>query len=159
MKKIILVGPTCSGKTHLRERLERRGFKFNINYTSREKRPGEIDGVHYNFLSKNELTKRIVKGKLYEWTTYNDNLYGTGLNEWKTLDGFILETEGIKNISPEDRKECFIIYVCPPTNVRVKRMKEDRDWDPETIQKRLETDNEKFKDFTDYDMLLRDPYF
>ena len=160
-KRIILVGPTASGKTFLRNKFEKRGFKCDVSYTTRKPRPGEEYGVHYNFISEDEFTLRISQGAFYEHVEYNGNRYGTGLYEWNNLPLFIMETDGIAHIKPEDRGSCFIIYINPPVEVRIKRMREDEDrqWDEETIRKRIETDEKKFGNFTDYDMLINQPEF
>lgn len=158
-KRIILVGPTASGKTFLRKKFEDRGFKCDISYTSRESREGEINGVHYHFISKKAFEEAITTGEFYEWVEYNGNYYGTGIEEWEELPLFIMETEGIKHIKPEDRESCLIIYLNPPPQYRIKRMKEERGWDNEEITKRLETDREKFRNFRDYDIIIINPYF
>lgn len=152
-KRIILVGPTCSGKTFLREKLEKKGFHFDISYTSRPKRPDEEYGVHYNFISESEFTLRISQGAFYEHVQYNGFRYGTGMYEWNNSDGFIMETDGIKHISSEDRKNSFIIYLNPVYLVRADRMLK-RGWSNKDIEDRLKTDKEKFKDFSDYDMIV-----
>jgi len=158
MNKIVICGSTASGKTYLRKKLEEKGFKFNISYTSKEKRPEEIDGVHYHFVSKNYFKKGIEEGWFYEYAEYNGNYYGTGLEEWKTLSCFIMETEGIKHIKPKDRKKCFIIYLNLDRVLRETRMLK-RGWNLETIKKRIKTDEEKFKNFTDYDIIITNPEF
>lgn len=157
--KIILVGPTCSGKTFLRNKLENRGFKCDVSYTTREPRPEEINGIHYNFISKNEFESGIRNDSFYEWVKYNGNYYGTGLDEWDNLPLFIMETDGIKHIKKEDRKNCFIIFLNPNIEIRKKRMKEERNWSNEEIEKRIKTDELKFKDFKNYDIILKDPNF
>ena len=98
-------------------------------------------------------------GFFYEWVEYNGNYYGTGLREWNELPLFIMETDGIKHIKPEDRERCFVIYLDPPVDIRTDRMREERGWDHETIQNRLETDMRKFNMFNDYDMIITDPDF
>lgn len=158
-KRIILVGPTCSGKTFLRKRFEERGFECDVSYTSREPRPGEKDGIHYHFIGKKQFEILKDGGFFYEWVEYNGNYYGTGQKEWDELPLFIMETDGIKHIKPEDRKSCFIIYLDPPPAERFERMREEREWDDHTIEKRLVTDGKKFDGFKDYDLILRDPYF
>ena len=159
-KRIIIVGPTCSGKSFLRKRFENRGFVCDVSYTSREKRGGEIDGVHYHFISSDNFAEMIVENEyFYEWVEYNGNYYGTGLKEWNTLSLFIMETDGIKHIKPEDRKKCFIIYLDPPQFVRQSRMMKERKWSDETIVERIETDEKKFYNFSDYDMIITDPNF
>lgn len=158
-KRIILVGPTASGKTFLRKRFEDRGFTCDISYTSREPREGEINGVHYHFISKKQF--ELLQGGrfFYESVEYDGNYYGTGLYEWGKIPLFIMETDGIKHIKPADRKSCFIIYLNPATSMRYERMKRERGWDDETIKGRLIADEKKFDNFKDYDLIITDPYF
>lgn len=158
-KRIILVGPTAAGKTFLRNRFEKRGFVCDISYTSRPMREGEVDGVHYNFLGKRQFETLKNGGFFYEWVEYNGYYYGTGLKEWNELPLFIMETDGIKHITPEDRENCFVIYLNPREDIRHNRMKIERNWSTEEIAKRIKTDNKKFSSFTDYDMIIEDPYF
>jgi guanylate kinase len=160
-KRIILVGPTASGKTFLRKRFEERGFNCDVSYTSRSPRYelGELNGVHYHFLERDQFVDLVRKDFFYEWVEYNGNYYGTGLKEWNTLPLFIMETDGIKHIKPEDRKSCFIIYLHPPMFIRYERMEKERRWDKKTILERIKTDDEKFKDFSDYDLKITNPDF
>jgi guanylate kinase len=153
-KRIILCGPTASGKTFLRDKLEQRGFHFDVSYTSREPREGEINGVHYNFISKNEFEEKIKDNEFYEYVKYNENYYGTGLNEWNSSDCFIMETDGIKHIKLEDRKNSFVIYLNPEEAIRMNRMAKFRNWNISQINERIKIDREKFKDFHNYDLLI-----
>ena len=72
-KRIILVGPTASGKTFLRNRFEDKGFECDVSYTTRPMRPGEKDGVHYHFLEVKIFEEMIKEGGFYEWVEYNGN--------------------------------------------------------------------------------------
>ena len=47
MNKIILVGKAAAGKDHMRKILQGRGFDYGVSYTTRPRRPGEIDGEDY----------------------------------------------------------------------------------------------------------------
>jgi len=135
-------------------------LKCDVSYTSRKPREGEIDGVHYHFVSQDDFAEMIVENEyFYEWVEYNGNYYGTGMAEWNELPLFIMETDGIKHIRPEDRKDCFIIYVNPPDTARVGRMRLERKWDYPEIQKRIDTDKAKFDGFKDYDMEVTNPHF
>ncbi|MFW6311576.1 MAG: hypothetical protein ACOC1K_05010 [Nanoarchaeota archaeon] len=157
MPRIILVGPSASGKTHLRTILEYKGFHFNVSYTTREMRKDE-NQKSYNFISKEEFEKMINNNLFYEWGKYNGEYYGTGLKEWEEVKCFVMEPEGVSKISKEDRKRCFIIYIDPPHWVREERMAE-RGWNEDKINKRIQTDIDKFSDFTDYDLIIRDSNF
>ena len=57
MNKIILVGKAASGKDHMRKILQGRGFTYGVSYTTRPKRPNEIDGEDYYFISKMKILK------------------------------------------------------------------------------------------------------
>jgi guanylate kinase len=158
-KRIIICGPSASGKTYLRKRLEGKGFKCDISYTTRKPREGEKYGVDYNFISEDEFTLRISQGAFYENVQYNGNRYGTGLYEWNNMDCFIMETDGIKHIKPEDRKDCFIIYLDPPRFERVRRMVSERNWNNAKIEERIQADNSKFENFKDYDLKITNTDF
>lgn len=151
-KRIILVGPSAAGKTFIRDKFKERGYSIDVSYTSREKRPGEEDGIDYKFISKEEFEKRIEQNLFYEYVSYNGNYYGTGLKEWNTSDIFVMESEGVTKIHTEDRKNCIIFYVNTPLSIRLERMKE-RGWDSEKILQRLKTD-ENFVNFNDYDLQI-----
>ncbi len=158
-KRIIICGPTCSGKTVLRKRLEDKGFVFDVSYTTRQPRPGELNEIHYHFIDRETFNHGIDNGWFYEWVEYNGNYYGTGNAEWNELMCFIMETDGIKHISFEDRKNCFVIYLNPCEDVRIKRMISERGWSIDAISDRLETDRKKFKDFLDYDLEITNECF
>jgi len=150
-KRIILVGPSAAGKSFIKEKFISKGFKPEISYTSREPRDGEKDGVDYHFLTKFRFEERIHFNRFYEWVKYGDYYYGTGITQWEECEIFIMETDGVSKIKPEDRKDCLIIYVNTPFNTRLERMRK-RGWSDEKILDRVHVDHIKFKDFKDYDL-------
>jgi guanylate kinase len=152
-KRIILVGSTCSGKNFIREQFVKRGYTADVSYTSRVPRENEITGVDYHFISKESFEDRIFAGLFYEWVNYGDKYYGTGKYEWDNADIFIMETDGIKEIHKEDRKNCLVIFINTPLDTRIKRMKE-RGWDENKIAERIKIDTEKFTNFTDFDIQI-----
>ena len=127
MKRIILVGMTCAGKSFIRQKFAERGYTYDVSYTTRKPRVGETYGVDYNFISESEFTLRISQNAFFEFIKYGEEYYGTGLYEWKNSDIFIMETEGIKHIDLEDRKRSLIVFVDTPLKTRLKRMQE-RGW-------------------------------
>lgn len=77
---LVLAGPAGSGKTTLCERLvaEVPGFSRVVTTTTREPRPGEINGVHYHFLSPAEFDARVAEDAFLEWAwVHRKNRYGT----------------------------------------------------------------------------------
>ncbi len=80
---LIISGPAGSGKGTVVNELvnSHNNIALSVSATTRQPRPGEKDGVHYHFITKQEFENRISKGEILEYTTYCDNYYGTPLKE------------------------------------------------------------------------------
>jgi len=78
---LVLAGPTASGKSTLCERLvadASLGFARVVTTTTRAPRPGEVDGVHYHFLSPAAFEEKQRAGEFLEWAwVHGDRRYGT----------------------------------------------------------------------------------
>lgn len=78
MDILVLVGPSGSGKTTIAEELVKRtSFKKLPTCTTRAPRQGEVNGVHYFFLTEEQFKSKILSGEIVEWTVYAGNYYGT----------------------------------------------------------------------------------
>lgn len=117
---ILVVGPTGSGKNTLinaaREAIP--DLAFAVSATTRPMREGEVDGVHYHFLSREEFIQKVEAGAFLEWAEYGGNLYGTLRSEVEpaiAAGNLILsdiELQGVrqvlKNLPEEERVTIFI---------------------------------------------------
>lgn len=77
---LVLAGPAGSGKTTLCERMvaEVPGFSRVVTTTTRPPRPGEVDGVHYHFLSPEAFDAKVAAGAFLEWAwVHRKHRYGT----------------------------------------------------------------------------------
>jgi guanylate kinase len=77
---LVLAGPAGSGKTTLCERMvaEVPGFTRVITSTTRDPRPGEVNGVHYHFFSPEQFDQKVSAGAFLEWAwVHRKNRYGT----------------------------------------------------------------------------------
>ena len=77
---LVLAGPAGSGKTTLCERMvaEIPGFTRVITSTTRDPRPGEVDGVHYHFFTPEQFDQKVMAGAFLEWAwVHKKNRYGT----------------------------------------------------------------------------------
>jgi len=98
---IAIMGPSGVGKSSLQERL---GLKKIVTWTTREKRPGEIDGVHYNFIQKETLEKMHAEGKMLEYTQYKGYFYGSDIDsinekiENNKIASIVLDANGIRKL-------------------------------------------------------------
>jgi guanylate kinase len=79
---VIVSGPSGVGKTTVsRAVANRMGLRESVSATTRQKRPGETDGVDYYFISREEFEKRVAAGRFVEWAEVFGQLYGTPLEE------------------------------------------------------------------------------
>lgn len=158
-KFIIISGPSGVGKgTICNVLLKELNAWYSVSMTTREIREGEVEGVNYYFISKEEFKRRIEEGKFLEYNIYNDNYYGTPkdtvLEKLEKGTDVILEIEvngarNIKNIFPD----ALLIYIAPPSmEVLKERLLSRGTEDINTIEKRLRIAEEELKqvDFYDY---------
>jgi guanylate kinase len=75
----VVSGPSGAGKDTLVAELLRRNerMRYSVSATTREPRPGEVQGQDYLFLTRTEFEARIAQGDFLETRTYNENFYGT----------------------------------------------------------------------------------
>lgn len=72
----IITGPTCSGKTTLQRELVKLGFEPVIQYTTRPKRPGEVEDVDYHYISNEEYLEMKRKREFSYFITYATKMGG-----------------------------------------------------------------------------------
>ena len=127
----VLSGPSGSGKgTAIKELMGRRPLKLSVSATTRAPRPGEVDGVQYYFLSKEEFERRIADGEMLEYVNYCGNYYGTPkapVEESLAAGQDVLleiEVTGAKNIRTL-APEATLLFVIPPSMKELRRRLED----------------------------------
>lgn len=79
-RPLVICGPSGSGKSTLLKRLFKEfpeTFGFSVSHTTRKPRPGEQNGVHYHFVSVEEMQKAIENGEFMETAVFSGNMYGT----------------------------------------------------------------------------------
>jgi guanylate kinase len=118
---IVVSGPAGSGKGTVNSQLVATGdFVFSVSATTRAPRPGEVNGVNYHFIDREEFQRRIDENGFLEYTTYCDNYYGTPLKEaiavLESGKNLILEIE-VDGAMQVKRKfpEAILIMLLPPT--------------------------------------------
>lgn len=158
MNRIILVGPGASGKDFLKRKLELKGFKTSISYTTRPPRPGEENGKDYFFVTEEKFVDMIGRGQFREWNKFADKwYYGTTLSQFEDADLFVMTPSGIAALKPEERKSSWVIYLNIPEEVRRERLNNRKDAD--NADRRIQTDRIDFQDFIDYDTMVKNSDF
>jgi guanylate kinase len=153
MERLILVGKGASGKDYARKILENSGFVYCVSHTTRPPREGEIDGVDYHFIMDHEMEGSVF----YESVIFNGWFYGTSMYEFNNSNLFIMTPSGVSKLKPEDRKNSFIVYFDIDEDVRKSRLLKRRDAD--IVNRRLQADEDDFRNFVDFDYKITDPDF
>lgn len=156
---IILSGPSGSGKDTVLNKLveNREDIKVSVSMTTREKREGEIDGIHYYFVDREYFEKKIADNKMLEYAEYAKNFYGTPkepvdemLSNGKAviLKIEVQGAEKIRKLYPD----VISIFLMPPSmRVLEERLRARNTEDEETINHRLVIAREEMKKAPDYD--------
>ena len=156
---IVISGPAGSGKgtvnAHL---LATEQFVYSVSATTRAPRPGEIDGVNYHFISREEFERRIATGDMLEYTEYCGNYYGTPKKEAEEVlasgKNLILEieVEGARNIKKKYPEAVLIMLLPPSFKVQEARLRGRGTETEEKILERLERTRAEIceADFYDY---------
>ena len=159
---IVLSGFAGVGKgTVLKSLFEtHEGYAYSVSATTRSPRPGEVDGVHYFFVSRERFEQMIANDELLEYACYVDNYYGTpkAYVDSKLEDGFdvILEIEvqGALNIKKKV-PDAILIYILPPSAVTLRDRLTGRGTEtPDVIRKRMERAAEEAVGVEQYDYIV-----
>ena len=160
-KFIIISGPSGVGKGTICEKLIKElNAWYSVSMTTRGIRDGEIDGVNYYFISKDEFRKRIEEGKLLEYNIYNDNYYGTPKDKVleKLEDGinvFLeIDVNGARNVKNKF-EDALLIYIAPPSmeDLRTRLLNRGTE-DIDTIENRIRIASEEQKQIGFYDYVV-----
>lgn len=137
---IILCGASASGKTVTALELQKRyGLTKAITTTTREKRVGETNGVEYFFISKEEFQKRLAENSFVEYSIYNGNYYGCGIDQVADDKVVVLDPNGLHSFKKLKNKNIVTFLLIADEKVRRQRMNERGD-KQENIEQRINND-------------------
>ena len=157
---IVFSGPSGVGKGTVRQEIfstPDHKFEYSVSMTTRQKRPGEVDGVDYFFRTREEFEELIKNGQMLEYAEYVENYYGTPLtyvNEPldKGIDVFLeIEVQGALQVKKKVPDGVFI-FLTPPDLDELKDRLVGRGTDSEeVIRQRIERAKEEIALMREYD--------
>lgn len=164
MKKgllIVISGPAGSGKGTVNALLLKSPeFAYSVSATTRAPRPGEVDGVNYHFITKDDFEARIRDGEMLEYTSYCGNYYGTPLREaievMESGRNLILEieVEGAQNVKRLYPEAVLIMLLPPSYAVQESRLRGRGTETEEKICERLNRTKEELPLVGHYDYVV-----
>lgn len=159
---IIVSAPSGAGKTTLvQEVLERvPGVKPSISYTSRAPRAGELNGVHYHFVTREEFAALIERGEFLEWAEVHGNLYGTSHRYVEALlagGNDVILTIDVQGAA--QTRQLFpaasSVFILPPSlQALLERLGERGSNDAEDLQVRLQNALAELAHYPNYDYIV-----
>ena len=159
---IVVSGPSGAGKdTVINEVMKKQENAWiSISATSREKRPGEKEGINYYYLTKEEFEQKIEENYFLEYAEYAGNYYGTPKETIvekleKGIDVIlVIEIQGamkIKELIPE----ALFIFIMPPSeNELMKRLKGRKTEDKKKIIERFNIAYKEINEVTKYNYVV-----
>lgn len=159
---IVISGPSGVGKDSIVARMHERGYPFHfvVTFNSRPPRPGEIDGIDYHFVSKQQFEELIESQALLEWAHVYGHYRGIAKADVRQAlaSGYDVITrvniEGaatIKRIAPS----AILIFIAPGSLQELRQRLHQRHTDsPDEIERRLSLATHEMAHVTDFDYVV-----
>ena len=158
----VVSAPSGTGKTTVVERLVHvlPDLALSRSYTSRTARPGETDGVDYNFVSRARFEAMVAADAFLEWADVFGNFYGTcvpdaerDLSQGRDLV-LVIDVQGARQVRQRCR-DTVGVFVMPPSFAVLEQRLRGRSKDTEeAMQRRLQTARAEVAAFTEYDYVI-----
>ena len=160
---LVISSPSGAGKSTIARTLleSDREISLSVSVTTRKRRPSEIDGVHYHFISVREFERMRDSDALLEWAEVHGNFYGTPREAVETAmsEGrdmlFDIDWQGAAQLQEKMRADVVAIFILPPTLAELKsrlfRRAEDA---ADVIATRLANARAEIEHWREYDYVV-----
>ncbi|MGE3364104.1 MAG: guanylate kinase [Rhizobiaceae bacterium] len=161
---LVLSSPSGAGKSTIaRNLLEDKdlSLSLSVSVTTRERRPSEIEGVHYKFVAMREFERLRDSDMLLEWAEVHGNCYATPREPVEMAMGegrdmlFDIDWQGAEQLREKIPADVVSVFILPPSmaelKARLKRRAEDSD---DVIERRLQNARLEMEHWRDYDYVV-----
>jgi len=159
----VLSSPSGAGKTTMSRLLMERmpDMRMSVSVTTRQKRPGEVEGRDYHFVDKARFVAMERNGELLEWATVFDNLYGTPRRPVEeALDTghdvlFDIDWQGTQQLRQRARSDVVSVFLLPPSAEALEKRLHSRAQDTDdVIRGRMSRASHEMSHWAEYDYVV-----
>ena len=160
----ILSAPSGAGKSSLISALLKqdssRVMQLSVSHTTRQPRPGEVDGQHYHFVTVEQFEQSVSEGAFYEYAKVFDNYYGTSVQAIdeqlaKGIDVFLdIDWQGAQQVRKK-KPDVTSIFIAPPSKQELERRLTNRGQDSaEVIAGRMAKAQAECSHYGEFDYII-----
>jgi guanylate kinase len=159
----VVSAPSGGGKTSLCKEVVKRlpNFEHGVSYTTRRRRPTEVDGKDYHFVSKEKFMQMVEADEFVEYAYVHGNYYGTSLNDIARILAkgknllIDIDVQGARQIEERYGDEGIFIFILPPDFELLRTRLTARQTDAiDEIERRLKKAEEEVQHYQDYDYVI-----
>ncbi|MBF4481616.1 guanylate kinase [Rhodococcus rhodochrous] len=161
---VVLAGPSAVGKSTVVRRLRSRipDLHFSVSATTRDPRPGEVDGVDYHFVGRAEFDRMIEAGELLEWADIHGGLQRSGTPAKPVLDALAeghpvlveVDLAGARAVRAA-MQDAVLAFLAPPSwEVLVERLTGRGTETDEVVARRLDTARSELAAQDEFDVVI-----
>lgn len=163
----ILAAPSGAGKSSLIKALMEKhanntaaSMQVSVSHTTRAPRPGEVDGEHYHFVSREQFESLIEQGVFFEWAEVFGNYYGTSRvtieqTLYRGIDVFLdIDWQGARQVKKLMPETCGVFILPPSIDVLEQRLNKRGQDSEEVIAGRMKQAVDEMSHFSEFDHVI-----
>ena len=145
-RPLVFAGPSGAGKGTLIDKLMKKypgAFGFSVSHTTRGPRPGEVNGVHYHFTTRDVMQREIDDGAFIEHADVHGRFYGTSRKSVQDVasEGRVcildIDIQGVKSVRASSLDPLYVFVEPPSLTVLEQRLRGRGTEDEAAIKKRM----------------------
>jgi guanylate kinase len=161
---VVLAGPSGVGKSSVVRELRTLcpDLWFSVSATTREQRPGEVDGRDYHFVSRAEFDRMVAAGELLEWAEIHGGIHRSGTPRAPVEDRLAAGRPALVEVDLQGARalraaapEALLVFLAPPSwDDLVERLTGRGTEPPEVVDRRLRTAKEEIAAQDEFDAVV-----